>query len=157
MAGKLFYRLLDLQNGDVAESSTIWFDIHSGFSERPEARGDHLVIPQKPGMTEMVLVAHRLNIELRGFVRGFGGTDVERQQSWRAATDDLMAVLDQTLTAGELEVQGPYMGLATGVSRSLDALTVDAIGGEIQQKHSFQKWTVKLVCITDPPEWTETS
>lgn len=105
----------------------------------------------------MTLVADRLQIELRGFVRGIGGTMLERQQSWREATDDLMVVLDPTAAAGELEVAGPYMGLATGVSRTIDVLTVDAIGGEILNRHSYQKWTIKLLCITDPPEWVEGS
>jgi len=155
--GDLLYRSLDLQNGDTPQDSTIWFDIFSGFSERPEARGDHLVIPQKPGKTEMTLVADRLQIELRGFIRGIGGTQVERQQSWREATDAAMAVFDPVLTAGELEVEGPYMGLPTGVSRTLDALTADAIGGEILNRHSYQKWTIRLLCITDPPEWVEVS
>lgn len=155
--GDLTYRSLDLQNGDTPQLSTIWFDIASGFSEPPEARGEHIVIPQKPGRTQMTLVADRLQIELRGFVRGIGGTMLERQQSWREATDDLMAVLDPTAAAGELEVEGPYMGLATGVSRTIDVLTVDAIGGEILNRHSYQKWTVKLLCITDPPEWVEVS
>ena len=88
--GNLLYRSLDLQNGDIPELSTIWFDIYRGFNEPAEVRGDHLVIPQKPGMTEMVLVPHRLTIELRGFVRGAGSTRVERQGSWREATDALM-------------------------------------------------------------------
>ena len=155
--GDLLYRSLDLQNGDIPEASTIFFDIHKGFNEKAEVRGDHLVIPQKPGLTEMVLVPHRLNIELRGFVRGLGSDRDERQASWREATDALMAVFDPSLTAGELEVIGPYMGLETGVSRTISALTVDAIGGEIFDRHSHQKWTVKLMCITDPPAWVEES
>ena len=47
--GDLTYRTVDLQNGDTPQASTIWFDIFSGFNETAEARGDHLVIPQKPG------------------------------------------------------------------------------------------------------------
>ena len=50
----------------------------------------------------------------------------------------------------------PYMGLATGVTGS-GCLVVDAIGGEITNRHSYQLWTVKLLCISDPPEWVEDS
>lgn len=155
--GDLTYRSVDLQNGDTPEASTIWFDIQSGFNEAAEARGDHLVIPQKPGMTEMTLVPNRLQIELRGFVRGIGDDQLTRQQSWREASDALRAIMDPSLASAELEVAGPYMGLLEGVSRALDAIVVDAIGGEILNRHSYQLWTVKLVCISDPPEWTEDS
>ena len=98
--GDLLYRSVDLQNGDIPEASTIWFDVFSGFNEAAEVRGDHLVIPQKPGRTEMLLVPDRLQIELRGFVQGIGGTRLERQQSWRTASDALRAILDPSLTAG---------------------------------------------------------
>lgn len=155
--GDLEYRSVDLQNGDTPEASTIWFDIFSGFNEAAEARGDHLIIPQKPGQTEMLLVPNQLTIELRGFVRGIGSDRVEMQQSWREASDALRAIMDPSLPSATLEVQGPYMGLAEGVSRSLSAIVVDAIGGEILNRHSYQKWTIKLICISDPPDWVEVS
>lgn len=150
----LFFRSLDLQDGDEPELSRIWLDIHSGFSEPADVRGDDLVIPQKHGMAEMDRYKHRRIIELRGHVRGDGPTVLERQQDWRAATEVLMAVMDFTLASGLLEVVPPYMGLLS-VSQSISARAFDAIGGPILGKQTFQRWTFRLVAIGDPPDWVE--
>jgi hypothetical protein len=149
----LTYRAVDLQNGGDPWSSTIWFDLVEGYSEPAEVRGDDLVIPQKPGMTEMSKVKHRRVIELRGHVRGVGGTAVERAESWRAATDALMATMSLSAASGALVIGTPYLGLPSG-SKTIQARCIDAIPGPILNRHSFQRWTFRLVAIGNPPEWS---
>lgn len=154
MAGDISFRAVDLQNGDAdPHSSTIWMDLVEGYSEPAEVRGEDLVIPQKPGQTHMTRVKHRRMIELRGFVRGVGGTAAERAESWRTATDALMAVMDFSLSPGALVLSAPYLGIPSG-TKTIQAKCVDAIPGPINNRHSYQRWTFRLVAIGNPPEWT---
>ncbi len=148
----LIYRSLDLQDGDEPEESRIWLDLWTGYAEPAEVRGDDLVIPQKAGMAEMQRYQHRRVIELRGHVRGLGATVEERQESWRDATDELMAVIDPVLTSATLEVLAPYLGL-TGGSAAITARPIDVIGGPVLGRQTFQRWTVKLMAIGNPPVW----
>lgn len=149
----LTYRAVDLQNGGDPWSSTIWLDLVEGYSEPAEVRGEDLVIPQKPGMTEMTKVKHRRVIELRGHVRGVGATIAERAESWRAATDTLMATMSLSAASGALVIGTPYLGLPSG-TKTIQARCIDAIPGPILNRQSFQRWTFRLVAIGNPPEWS---
>lgn len=148
----LEYRSLDLQNGDTPGEATIWLDVHNPF-EPAEVRREHLVIPQKHGQQLMTGYKHRRVIELRGFVRGVGSTPTERQQSFRDASEALQAVIDLTLDPAPLIAFAPYLGLPTGSQSSIDALPLDAVPGTIDSVQSHQRWSIKLLCISDPPEW----
>lgn len=147
----LEYRGLDLQNADRPEDATIWLDLHNPF-EPAEVRGDDLVIPQKPGQAVMTRVKHRRVIELRGFVRGVGDDEASRTVAFREASEALMAVIDFTLAPGTLTAFAPYLGLPTGSESSIDARAADAVPGEIVQQ-SYQKWSIRLVSVSNPPEW----
>lgn len=149
----LTYRGTDLQNGGDPWSSTIYFDLVEGYSEPAEVRGEDLIIPQKPGMTEMSKVKHRRLIELRGHIRGVGADMVERAESWRAATDTVMALMSLSAASGALVIGTPYLGLPSG-SKTIQARCVDAIPGPILNRQSFQRWTFRLVAIGNPPEWS---
>lgn len=151
----LFFRDVDLQNGDTPGEASIWLDIWNPF-EPAEARGDDLVIPEKAGMTAMTFVKHRRIIELRGFVKGIGDDADARSASFYAASDALRDVMDADLAPGQVQWIAPYLGLPSG-SLYLDARCVDAIGGEITNRMSFQRWTFRLRCVDDPPEWAATS
>lgn len=148
----LEYRDLDIQNGDTPAEATIWLDIHNPFGPA-EVRGEDFLIPQKPGLAEMSWVKHRRIIELRGFVRGVGDTPTERQQSFRSASEALEAVLDMSLTSGTLRALSPYLGLPLASEAVIQARTVDAVPGSIEAQQSYQKWSIKLLCIANPPEW----
>ena len=153
MAGHgLTFRSVDLQNADDPSDATIWLDLWNPF-EPAETRGEDLVIPEKPGQTPMTHLKHRLVLELRGVVKGVGGTAAERSESFYTASEALRAVMEADLAPGTLSWVSPYLGLPSG-SQSLSARCVDAIGGEITNRMSLQRWTFRLVCVDDPPEWT---
>ena len=154
MAGNaLLFRSVDLQNATTPELATIWLDIWNPF-EPSEVRGDDLVIPEKSGQTPMTKIKHRRIIELRGHVNGIGGSQSERSESFWSASEALRDVMDFDLAPGTLQWLSPYLGLPSG-SQSLQARAVDAIPGPITNRMSFQRWTFRLVCVDDPPEWTE--
>lgn len=156
MAGHgLAFRSLDLQDGASPELSVIWFDLYNPF-EPSEVAGEDLVIPQKPGMTEMSRVKLRRLHELRGHVRGIGDTQAERSESFYTASEALRAVLDMDQVSGTLEWFSPYLGLPSG-SLTIQARCVDAIPGPIQNRMSYQKWSLRLLTISNPPEWEEES
>ena len=148
----LLFRSLDIQNGDRPELASIWMDLINPF-EPAEVRGEDLVIPQKPGMTHMGRHKHRRILELRGWVRGNGSEAEERQQDFYTASEALRAVLDFDLAPGTLEWLAPYLGLPAG-SQAIEAKAVDAVPGPIIQQ-AFQRWSVRLLAIGDPPEWAE--
>lgn len=156
MAGHaLTFRSLDLQDGDSPELSVIWFDLFNPF-EPAEVAGEDLVIPQKPGMVEMTRVKLRRLHELRGHVRGIGDTRDERAESFYTASQALRAVLEGDLASGAFVWDSPYLGLPSG-SLSILARCVDAVPGPILNHMSFQRWSIRLLTISDPPEWEEES
>lgn len=153
--GDLVYRGLDLQ-ADPAKRQGLWLDLASGFAEPPRVRGDDVVIPGKAGRTWMPKVEDGRLIELRGYVLGRGDTLEERQQDWRELTDSLMAVLDFTAAAGTLAVSGPYLGIPDGFTYSIDAVAVNAVGGDIESTMTYQLWSVQLEALAGVP-WNLTS
>jgi hypothetical protein len=101
---------------------------------------------------------------LQGHVRGTGGTSDERALSWRIATDALMAVMDRTLTPGDLEV-GPaapaqfpdaasYLGL-TGDKVLGGVRCLNIMGGPVLAHMAYQAWSFELVSIASPPDWDD--
>lgn len=149
--GDLKYRDLDLQ------SDGLWFDLASGLAEPAEVRGDDVVIPGKAGRTWMPKVADRRVIELRGHVHGMGVTLADRQAHFRERTDALMAVLDFTAAAGTLEVLGPYLGIEDGMVYEIEAVSVNVVGGDVKSTMTFQRWSIRLEALGDPPAWVITS
>lgn len=156
MAGHgLAFRSLDLQDGDLPELSVVWFDLHNPF-EPAEVAGEDLVIPQKPGMTVMSRIKLRRLHELRGAVRGIGDTREERSESFYTASEALRAAIDMDQSPGTLEWFSPYLGLPTG-SLEILARCVDAVPGPISAHMSFQRWSLRFLTVSDPPEWDESS
>lgn len=154
MAGHgLEFRDLDLQNADVPELATLWFDMQNRF-EPAEVRGEDLDIPQKEGMWEGTRVKRRLLPELRGFVRGIGDDVPTREASFRTASEALQAVMEHDLPSGTLRLFAPYLGLPAG-SESIQARCVEATPGPIQSGMVYQRWVFRLLAIGDPLEWAE--
>lgn len=141
---------VDLQTPDT------YFDIYQGFNEYPEVRGQDDVVPGLPGRMRRNRVDDVAVLELRGWVRGIGGTVVERQQAFRASVAALRASLDPTGEEGTLTVLAPYLGLASG-SQSIQAYAVSILGGDHQNTMSFMRFSIELEAIGDPPRWTEGS
>lgn len=151
----LTYRSVDLQ------TTTLAFDLRSGFVEPATVRGEDDVIPGAAGRDVGARRADTLRIVLEGHVRGIGATRDERALSWRVASDALSAVLDRALTPGALVVgpvvpdewpdAAPYLGLLQNYG--LDARVVNAISGPVQAHMSYQTWSIELECVDSPPEW----
>lgn len=149
----LIFRSLDLQDGDDPSEAGIWLDLINPF-EPAEVRGagDDFVIPQKPGMTPMDKYKHRRVLELRGHVRGLGEDLDERAASFYSLSEDLRAVMDMDLDPGTLEWVSPYLGLPSG-SQTIEARCIDATPGPILNRMSFQRWSFRLISVSNPPEW----
>jgi hypothetical protein len=145
------YRATTLQ-GTVA-GARVHFDLWRGLAEPPAVRGEDVTIPGADGITWMPKVADRIDLELRGFIQGLGADLVDRQETWRAATDAVMALFGGTLSPGDLVVGPDYLGLTA--PRTIAAVGVDAIGGPAEACMTFQRWTVALVAHT--PAWDEGS
>lgn len=138
--------------GDSLQTLETYFDIHSGFWEPADVRGQDDVIPGLAGRFRRNRVKDRRIIELRGFVQGIGGTQLERQQNWQAATAALMALMDPTGASGSLAVVAPYMGLPSG-SKTITAYPLNVVGGPVLNTMSFQRWSIELEAVGNPPDW----
>jgi hypothetical protein len=137
----LSYRGVDIH------TDNIHLDIHEGFAEPPTVRGEDVIISGQSYRTWMPKVADRRIIELRGIVRGTGTTLEDRQQSWRDATDDLMALLDRTDTPGTLLTVPPYLGLTQ--SYSVDAVCINVMPGPVMASMTAQTWSIQLEAYAD--------
>lgn len=144
----LLFRSVDLQ------TDNIYFDISVGFAEPAEAVGEDDVVPEASGRDEGMWRKDRRRIILEGHVRGTGETVEQRQQSWRFYTDALMATMDRSISPGELEVIGPYLGLSPGQSATLNARCVNTIAGPVRGTMNYQSWSIELICFDSPPDWT---
>lgn len=148
VTGGLTYDSVSLQ------TDRLFFDIYSGFNELPEVRGEDDVVPGKAGRYRRNRVDDRLIIELRGWVRGVGGTAVERQQDFRASVAVIQGMFDPTGGPGTLAVLSPYLGLPSG-SQSISVYPMTMLGGEQHNTMSFMRFSVELEAVDDPPRWTE--
>lgn len=152
MANELTFDGLSLQNGELG-TATIWLDLISGYSEPAEVRGEDDVVPEAAGQEYGVRIRDHRVIQLSGHVRGVGDTVAARRTSWRAATDSLMGKLQLYASPDVLAVVGPYLGVASGTTRTISAYTVRVIPGPISGTMTYQEWSIELKAIGSPPEW----
>lgn len=149
----LTFRGVEIHEEPYNEAN-LHFDVRSGFAEPAQVRGEDWVVPGQAGQTRGVWLPDHRIIELSGFVRGTGATLEDRQQSWRASTDALMAVMQFDDEPGAL-ILGPgsndYLGLET--SWTIDAVAFNTIGGPVLSKMTFQAWSIQLKAYD--PAWTE--
>jgi hypothetical protein len=154
MAGhELRIRSLDVQDGNDPWSASIWLDLVSGYSEPAEVRGEDDVVPEAAGREPGTWQRDMRRIQLEGHAKGFGTDREERSADWRISTDALMAVMQLYDAPGLVEVDGPYLGIATGETHYLNARCVRVLPGPILNRMSYQAWSFTLECIDSPPEW----
>jgi hypothetical protein len=146
---------LDVQNGDEPEEATIWLDLAVGYFDPAEVRGEDDIIPGASGREAGQWQRDIRRLQMPGFVRGIGGNQDERSASWHDATVALMAVMQLYGDPVPIEVDGPYLGIPTGTTRTLNARCVRVIPGPVQNLMSFQPWSFELECIDSPPEWAD--
>lgn len=139
--------------GTDVQTANIFLDLYSGFFEPPLVRGEDDVIPGRPGRDVMAREKDIRRLRLEGWVTGTGATQAARSQSWYAATEALMALLDYTLAPGALVVSSPYLGLPAG-SKSIDVRAVGMVGGPVLSCMSAQRWSIDLECVSNPPDWS---
>ncbi len=144
---------LSLQNGATPGESTIWLDLISGYAEPAEVRGEDDVIPEASGQEFGIKIRDHRIIQLSGIVRGVGVTPELRRSSWRAATDALMAKMQLYASPTVLSVLGPYLGLTSGVTRTINAYPFRVVPGPIAATMTFQEWSIQLKAIGSAPEW----
>lgn len=140
----LTFRSLNIRELPLSEAN-IHFDLAVGFAEPPAARGEDQTLPGLAGTTRMVWMPDHKIIELPGFVKGTGATLEERQESWREATDALMAAMQFDDDPGPLIV-GPgddqYLGLDQAYA--INAVAINTIGGPVLRRWTFQAWSIQL-------------
>ena len=151
----LRYRGVDLQGANIS------LDLAVGYAETPDVRGEDDIIPGAAGREPGTRRADVRRIVLQGHVRGTGGTAQERAESWRAATDTLLAALAMT-EIGTLEVgpaapaqypdAAPYLGLDVNYEIA-DVRCIAQVGGPVQAHMSYQTWSFELQSIASPPDW----
>lgn len=139
--------------GTSIQTANIHLDVFSGYAEPARVRGEDGIIIGQPGRFLRPRVKDYRIVELRGWVQGTGATLVLKQQSWRASTDTLMALMDYTLGVGNLVATPPALGLPSG-SKTLSCRCRNVLPGNIEGGSVFQRWTIELECIANPPEWT---
>ena len=153
--------MLRFRNVDC-QTANIHLDV-VGYGEPPSVRGEDDVIPGATGRDPGQRTKDVYRFTLQGYVEGTGTDPDERALSWRIATDQLMAVMDFSLSPGLVEVgplaparfpgSSPYLGL-TG-DRELNARCVSMVRGPVQRHMSFQSWSFEMECIDSPPEWQD--
>lgn len=109
----LTYRGTDLH------TANIHLDVHKGYAEPADVRGEDGIILGAAGRFVRPRVKDHRIIELRGWVQGTGATLTDQQQSWRTNTDALMALLDMTLSPGSLVLSDPDLGLPPSAATTL--------------------------------------
>ena len=144
--GMIEFRSVELQ------TATIHSDLERGLFDPAEVAGQDWTVPLAEGMEVRARIKRYRELEIRAHVEGVGTTDAERSESWRAATEALMAVMDHSLTPGSLVVHGPYLGLGDGETATVSARCVNAIPGPILRHMSYQRWSFVLRAV-DPVDW----
>lgn len=140
--------------GTDIQTANIHLDLVRGYAEPPEVRGEDDIIPGAAGRQEQSRQKDRRVIRLEGWVKGTGATLLDRQKSWRIATDALLALMSFTLSSGTLTINNNYLGLADTVSKSISCKCINVLGGPIQSGGTFQRWSFDLECVASPPDWT---
>lgn len=123
----------------------IRLDIRRGFLVPPDVRGEDIIVPAASGRVAGNRLADVLSILLEGYV---GGDDAD---DWRANTDALIAVLDESgQVPGALIARAPYLGLGTGQVASITARVKNFVEGPILGAQ-IQTWSIELESID--PYW----
>jgi hypothetical protein len=134
------------------QTEAVFFDIFTGYNELPETRGSDDIVPGLAGRYRRNRIDDRLIIELRGWIRGVGGTTVERQQAFRASVTAIQTAFDPTGTSGTLTALAPYMGLSAG-SKAITAYPMTLLSDEGANTMSFARFSIELEAIGTPPRW----
>lgn len=144
MAGLLEFRSFGLSG----EDADICIDLISGFYLPTQVRGRDWIVPRLDGRISGNRRKDILILPLAGIVRG------RTLEDFLSNTTALIDVMDTSLDPGTLELSDGYLGLAAGVTASIQARTRNATPGRIEGYRSVpsQKWTFELECLS--PEWT---
>jgi hypothetical protein len=152
---ELTWRATELHRCDVG---TIVLDLVEGFDSESEVSGRDVLIPGREGMYVPAnsREKRRRVVRLRGFVKGIGADDTEREQSYRSLIDELHTIFDPTLDPEDMTVTAPYLGLASGFSILPDVRYLNAVWGPFIRR-SFRTVDVEMESIGSPPDWSPPS
>jgi len=139
------YRGTNIQTANIA------MHLLRGYAEPPEVRGQDDVVPGAEGLEEGAWEADHRRLLIEGWVKGTGATLTAQQQSWRANTDSLLALMDRAASPGALVISAPYLGLSAG-TKTIQARCVNVVPGPIQAAMTLQHWSFELIALD--PDWT---
>ena len=141
-------------SGTSLQSSTLYFDLTSGFWEPAEVSGKPVLIPGRPGFytpTVNPYEKRRRIVQLEGWTMGAGSGYDEQRASWAEANDTLAALLDRTLGDDDLVVVPPYMGV--DLEWTLLCRVLNVVTSPPQNRATRQRWSIQFESTDNPPEW----
>ena len=143
----LEYRGLDLLSALTDPSREgIRITIVSGFLTPPEVRGGDYVVAARAGRQSGNRVDDVLKIVANGRIQAATAT------TWRALTDDLLAVLAEGgQEPGDLIARGPYRGMDVGETATIAARVKNYIEGPLRAGELMQTWSIEFESID--PVW----
>ena len=144
------------------QSETIHLDLYR-YGASAGVRGKDLIIPGLSGRFSLPRQRDVYRFTLQGYVLGQGETRDDRAESWRVATDALMAVTDFSLDPADIEVgpaapaqfpdASPYLGLTA--DRVIVARCISMVSGPVLNHMSYQVWSFEMESVDSPPQWTD--
>jgi hypothetical protein len=116
-----------------------------GYAEPVSVRGKDTIVPGYAGRIARNRIADVRSLRIEGYVSADDAAD------WRIATDIMAAIFDTRLEPGEIELSDEYLGLASGDTATINARTLNGVGGAIQAGKRLQFWSFELESID--PDW----
>lgn len=134
---------------DILDIDGIHLELVQGLFESATTRGIDVTVPGADGQVARPRRFHERQIVLDGFVRGSGTFQDERQSSYRANLDTLVALFEE---GGGASVQPKVLEAITedGLVRWIPARTVSRIQNEAV-KGEFTLANIELLAVRD---WT---
>lgn len=128
----------------------VCIDLIEGYLVLPSVRGRDWIVPRLDGRTEGNRRKDVLTLPLAGYVRArLGVTVEERREAFNEKLAAVMAVMDPSLSSGELLLSDGYLGIDSGTSLSIQARCKNAASAKITGYNSVpqQLWTFELECL----------
>lgn len=151
MAGGLTIDGLNVRAAD----KRIKFDLFRGFFGREgvEYEGEDDDVQDATGMEAQPRRPIRRVLEFRGAVTGQGADLATRRADFRAAMEELYAVLDPTADPVAVVITGPYLGVPAGETRSLTARWSGDSWSDPDPDWARRRGVFQMVCVDSPPHW----
>jgi hypothetical protein len=132
----------------------IFFDLYRGLHDGLIIVGEDDDLPEAAGMVAQPRRAVGRSLELRGWVQGVGATLNDRRADFDAAMGEVWDALDPTTgTPYPVVVTGPYLGVPTGETRTLQCRYFGDETADPDPDWARRVMVVELFSVQSPPYW----